>query len=98
MKFLVAHLDPQNRTYGRPLLDDLWKLLGIIHRREEYATDTTFRRAFARARSVLVCDATLEAAATKEARNRKERFFLHAESYFRFISEPEIEPTDNLAE
>jgi transposase len=98
VKFLVEHPDPQNQAYGRRLVDDLRKLFGTIHRREEYASDTTFRQALTRARNALLWDATLEAPATKEADNLAERFFQHSESYFRFISEPEIEPTNNLAE
>jgi len=98
VKFLVEHPDPQNQAYGQRLVDDLRKLFGTIHRREEYASDATFRQALTRARNALLWDATLEAPATKEADNLAERFFQHSESHFRFISEPEIEPTNNLAE
>ena len=98
VKFLVEHPDPQNQAYGRRLVDDLRKLFGTIHRREEYASDATFRQALTRARNALLWDATLEAPSTREADNLAERFWQHTESYFRFISEPEIEPTNNLAE
>ena len=98
VKFLVEHPDPQNQAYGRRLVDDLRKLFGTIHRREEYASDATFRQALTRARNALLWDATLEAPSTREADNLAERFFQHTESYFRCISEPEIEPTNNLAE
>lgn len=36
--------------------------------------------------------------ATREGRNLAKRFRDHADSYFRFITEPDIEPTNNLAE
>jgi hypothetical protein len=35
---------------------------------------------------------------TPEAGNLAERFHLHVDSYFRFITEPGIDPTNNLAE
>ena len=35
---------------------------------------------------------------TRLARNMAERFLKHAESYFRFVAEPHVEPTNNLAE
>jgi hypothetical protein len=40
----------------------------------------------------------MEAADTREAGNLANRFYLHLAKYFRFISEPGIEPTNNLAE
>ena len=35
---------------------------------------------------------------TKEAQNLAKRFRLHGDAYFRFITTPGIEPTNNLAE
>jgi hypothetical protein len=36
--------------------------------------------------------------ASREARNLAKRFTDHADSYFRFITEPDVDPTNNLAE
>jgi transposase len=98
VKFLAEHPDADNRDYGRRLLALLRKLFGAIHRREEYASEATFRRALERIRADLVWEATLEAPDTREAANLAERFYQHTDSYFRFITTPGIEPTNNLAE
>jgi transposase len=98
VKFLAEHPNRQNRAYGQQLREDLRRLFGVIHRRDEYASETTFRRALEQARDKLVWNATLESPPTREAQNLAERFYQHIESYFRFITEPDVEPTNNLAE
>ncbi len=98
VKFLAEHPDPNNRAHGRKLLALFRKLFGVFHRREEYASEKSFRQALARIRQQLVWDATPEAPPTTEVENLAERFYRHTESYFRFITTPDVEPTNNLAE
>ena len=98
VKFLVEHPDAANRSYGEVLLGHLRKLFGIIHRRDSYASPESFRRALAAARDALLCDAIMEPARAREAGNLQERFLLHGDSFFRFITEPDIDPTNNVAE
>lgn len=98
VKFLAEHPNTRNRAYGRRLLEHLRQLFGIIHRRDEYASPATFRRALERVRDELVWDATVESPHTAEALNLEERFYQNTESYFCFISTPDVEPTNNLAE
>jgi transposase len=98
VKFLAEHPDARNRAHGQRLLTDLRALFRVIHRRSEYATEATFRRALEAARAQLVWDATMESPHTREAAPLEERFYKHTESYFRFITEPDVEPTNNLAE
>jgi transposase len=98
VKFLAEHPDPRNQAHGRRLLEHLRKLFATIHRRETYASEATFRRALERIRNDLVGDATLGSPPTSEAENLAERFYTHTEEYFRFITDPDIEPTNNLAE
>jgi transposase len=98
VKFLAEHPEPQNRAYGQRLLEHLRKLFAIIHRREEYTTEEGFRRALVRVRRDLVWDATVESPHTQQAVNIEERFYQHLDSYFRFITTPGVEPTNNLAE
>jgi transposase len=98
VKFLVEHPNQKNQTYGQLLLADLRQLFGIIHRRDEYASPDTFRRALERIREQLAWDATRRSPHTREAGNLAKRFRDHADSYFRFITEPNVEPTNNLAE
>ena len=98
VKFLVEHPNKKNRAYGQLLLDDLRRLFGVIHRRDEYASSDNFQRALEAARRQLVWDATRRAPLSREAYNMAQRFRENAESYFRFITEPNVEPTNNLAE
>jgi transposase len=98
VKFLAEHPDLRNQAHGKRLLAGLRKLFGVIHRRDTYVTEETFRRALETARNDLVWDATLESPHTREALALEERFYQHTESYFRFITEPAIDPTNNLAE
>jgi transposase len=98
VKFLAEHPNRKNRAYGQRLLGHLRKMFAIIHRRDEYSTETGFRRALGRVRHQLVWDATMGSPQTNEAMNLEERFYQHTESYFRFITTPGVEPTNNLAE
>jgi transposase len=98
VKFLAEHPNARNRAHGTRLLHHLRRLFGVIHRRAEYVSDTIFRRELARVRNDLVYDATLAAPYTREAEVLAERFFLHIDSYFRFLTEPDVAPTNNLAE
>jgi transposase len=98
VKFLVEHPDPANRRYGRLLLGHLRQLFGVIHRRATFASDATFRRTLALVRNRLVGDAILQLPQTRAAGNLADRFANHVDSYFRFITEPDVDPTNNLAE
>jgi len=98
VKFLVAHPRPANRHYGELLLSHLRKLFGVIHRRGQFVSEASFRRTLTAVRNALVGDAIVQLPDTREAANLADRFVAHYESYFRFITEPAIEPTNNLAE
>ena len=98
VKFLVAHPDPANRRYGTLLLKHLRALFRIIHEREYYSSEAGFRLLLADQRDRLVRAAQAQLPATREAHNLARRFAEHADSYFRFITEPGVEPTNNLAE
>jgi transposase len=98
VKFLAEHPDKQNQAHGKVLLGDLRKLFSVIHRRNEYASPATFQRALEAVRSELVWNATMESPHTREAAALEERFYKHTDDYFRFISDPQVQPTNNLAE
>jgi transposase len=98
VKFLAEHPDPRNREYGKRLRELLRKLFHTIHRRDEYACEATYRQALDRLRSEFCWQAGMEVVDTKQAANLAERFYRHAESYFRFITEPDLAPTNNFAE
>ena len=98
VKFLAEHPNAKNRAYGQRLRELFRKLFHTIHRRDEYQSDDTFRLALERIRNDLCWEAGIEVVETKEAANMAERFYQHVDSYFRFITEPGIEPTNNVAE
>ena len=56
-----------------------------------------FREALEKARDDLVV-AGMNAPEHKPAQNMAERFRQNGDSYFRFITAPDVEPTNNLAE
>ncbi len=95
VKYLTT-LDPATRKYGHRLLKRLRQLFGVIHRRE-MMTEDRFERALERARRKLVATAK-RPPWTSEAQNMATRFRKHADAYFRFITTPGVEPTNNLAE
>jgi transposase len=96
VKFLTTLTDRVTKAYGQRVLDRLRKLFRVIHRREEM-TEAQFAKAIEKARHDLVTTAK-RAPPRSEARNMAKRFRLHGASYFRFITTPGIEPTNNLAE
>jgi len=96
VKFLLTLTDKVTRNYGRRLLDALRKLFRVIHRREEMTSDQ-FRRALKRARNQ-VLKIGRRAPPRSEAQNLAKRFRKHGNAYFRFITTPGVEPTNNLAE
>lgn len=98
VKFLVEHPRRANRRYGELLLAHLRKLFGVIHRREQFASEASFRKTLTAIRNALVGDAIAQLPNTREAGNLADRFVDHYDSYFRFITEPAIDPTNNLAE
>ncbi len=69
----------------------------VIHRREEVLR-RTFERRLSVARDRVFAMATENVPSSNEAQNMADRFLIHGDSYFRFITTPAIEPTNNLAE
>ena len=96
VKFLTTLSDRVTKNYGERVLDHLRRLFRVIHRREEM-TEAQFAKAIEKARRDLVTTAK-RAPPRSETQNLAERFRFHGESYFRFITTPGIEPTNNLAE
>ena len=97
VKYLATLPDAKTQRYGANLREALRGLFGVIHRREQL-TAAQFQRALEAARSEVLRCATENVPATKHCRNLAKRFEVHGESYFRFITTPGVEPTNNLAE
>jgi transposase len=97
VKYLTTLPDPRDRAYGERLREALRSLFAVIHRREELsAPDFQVQLEAARA-EVLRCG-TRDVPETKHGGNLAKRFETHGESYFRFVTTPGVEPTNNLAE
>jgi transposase len=96
VKFLLTLPDAVTRNYGQRLLDALRKLFRVIHRRKQMMP-AQFQRALERARKTVLKVGRRAPLRTK-AQNLATRFRKHGAAYFRFITTPGLEPTNNLAE
>jgi transposase len=97
VKFLTTLADASECAYGKRLKKALRNLFGVIHRQSEMLA-ADFQTALERARDEVKRCATENVPAGKHAQNLAKRFEKHGDSYFRFITIPGIEPTNNLAE
>ena len=97
VKFLLTLPGADNRAYGQRLRDALRDLFAVIHRRAQM-TAADFQKALETAREQVMTAATTGVPETKLARNLAKRFRENGEAYFRFITTPGVDPTNNLAE
>jgi transposase len=97
VKFLTTLPDARDRAYGERLREELRELFKVIHRREHFSAKQ-FQSQLEIARFRVVSCATSDVPATKHSRNMAARFEKHGASYFRFLTSPGVEPTNNLAE
>jgi transposase len=97
VKYLTTLPDAQDRAYGERLREALRELFGVIHRRDQMSA-ADFQRQLQGARVEVWWCGTHNVPATRAGRNMAKRFQDHGESYFRFITTPGVEPTNNLAE
>ena len=97
VKYLTTLSHKSTKAYGERLREALRELFCVIHRREE-VLPSTFERRLSAARDHVFATATENLPSSKEAQNMADRFVNHGDSYFRFITTPGIEPTNNLAE
>jgi transposase len=97
VKFLLTLPSHEDQVYGRRVREALRDLFAVIHRRDQM-TPAEFRQALETARGWVLLAGTTCVPNTKHARNLARRFRQHGAAYFRFITTPGIEPTNNLAE
>lgn len=97
VKYLTTLSDPETKAYGERLRAGLHTLFAVIHRRDEMES-SVFQQALEQSRDALLDDATHTIPQTKEAQNMAKRFEKHGAQYFQFITIPDIEPTNNVAE
>jgi transposase len=97
VKFLLTLPGRDVQAYGQRLRNALRDLFGVIHRRDNM-TAAGFQKALEAAREQVMKAATTRVPDAKHARNLAKRFRDNGEAYFRFITTPGIDPTNNLAE
>ena len=96
VKFLQTVPDRSTRSYAERVLQKLRQLFRIIHRCE-MMSEERFRKALSAAGRELVQTAR-RAPLGSEAQNLAKRFRKYGDAYFRFITTPGVEPTNNLTE
>jgi transposase len=97
VKFLTTLPDARDRAYGERLREALRQLFAVIHRREQLSV-AAFESQLEGARAQVMRCGTLDVPETKPSRNLAKRLETHGEAYFRFLTMPGVEPTNNLAE
>jgi hypothetical protein len=106
IKFLIKLPDAQTQAYGKKLLLAVKRMFKHIHDAEQMST-RDFQSAMEKAKANIQRMATHEAPSRinddgkeelNHAQNMAKRFRLHGEAYFRFITTPGMDPTNNVAE
>ena len=99
VKYLCEFPDPQVQHYGKNLLSGLRALFWTLHRKAELDPES-FESELARAHDRIWRAALPEfqGPVHRLIRNMATRFDKHGEAYFRFITDPGIDPTNNIAE
>ena len=106
LRFLTDLPDAATRAYGRRLLDAVRQLFRVFHERPSFSP-VAFVEALHQRRQRILAVALHEVPSRlnaqgkqlcREAQNMAKRFRLHGEAYFQFITTPQIDPTNNLAE
>jgi hypothetical protein len=96
LKFLVESSDKAIAAYGRRVLESLKRMFKLIHRRGKIPEEQ-FRRLMEKKRDAFLQMARRTQAGGGAATLAK-RFRVYGHDYFTFITEPGIDPTNNVAE
>jgi transposase len=97
LKYLAGLTDKATADYGQKLLDAMRDMFSIFHKADEL-TANDFAEAMEESRKAFLSIALNDVPESRQAQNLANRFCTHGEAYFRFITTPGIEPTNNLAE
>jgi hypothetical protein len=97
VKFLTTLPDAPTQQYGERLRLALKELFAVFHRREELPA-RVWQAQLQAARARVLQAGLQQVPATRHAQNLAERFRKHGDAYFTFITTPDVEPTNNLAE
>ena len=97
VKYLTTLPDAATKAYGERFREALRQLFGVIHQQEHLPAEVFHQRLEA-ARRQVIRQATENVPKTRQAANLAARMEKFGESYFRFITTPGVEPTNNVAE
>jgi transposase len=106
VKFLTTLPDQQTRAYGNKLLAAIKRMFKVIHQHQQ-VSPADLRAALEKAKKRILRIAITDAPSSlgedgkeekNEAQNMANRFRRHGEAYFRFITTPGMDPTNNVAE
>ena len=98
LRYLTKQKASTTVEYGQRLLDGMRELFGLFHNPHLADFPEELAQALTAKSKEIIALATQDVPTTNEAQNMAERFRKHGEAYFRFITTPGIEPTNNLAE
>jgi transposase len=97
VKYLTTLPSALDRAYGERLRESLRRLFAVIHQREQ-GTARVFQARLEGARQEAMRQALTNVPSTRASQNIANRFAKHGRAYFEFVTTPEVEPTNNLAE
>jgi transposase len=97
VKFLTKLPDARDRRYGERLRETLKTLFAVIHQRAQLQPEE-FAQRLQEARQQVLDAGLNNVPGTRHSQNMAKRFRAHGEAYFTFITQPEVQPTNNLAE
>jgi len=97
LKYLAGLTDKATADYGQKLLDAMRDMFSIFHKAEELTT-SDFADAMEKSRKAFLDIALTDVPESRQAQNLADRFIKRGDAYFRFITTPGVEPTNNLAE
>jgi transposase len=97
LKYLAGLPEKATAAYGQRLLDAMCEMFHIFHKAEELAA-SDFETTMQKCRNAFLDIALNDVPDSRQAQNLANRFKNHGDAYFRFITTPGVEPTNNLAE
>jgi transposase len=106
IKYLITLPDKETKTYGENLLKTVKALFKIIHHRDDMPPSTFRNKLFETKQEILKkatenipsCLNSKGKEEKTEVKNMSDRFLKYGDAYFEFITNPEIDPTNNIAE
>ena len=94
---VAAGVEDSTANYGQRLLDTMREMFSVFHNAENL-TATDFAEAMEKSRKAFLDIALTDVPNSRQAQNLADRFIKRGDAYFRFITTPGVEPTNNLAE